>query len=88
MRKTFWLLVAAMTLSIGAQAQTILAGEPVIVYYSPKTNVVLDFTYVEEHREKGVYADYADLLPGIDEVVEDVKKGGFWQKLTSFFKKK
>lgn len=70
MKKTFWLLIAAMTLSVSAQAQTIREGEPAIVYYSPKTNVVLDFTYEEVKAEKGIFAAYANKLLGIDEVVD------------------
>lgn len=73
MKKTFWLLVAALTCTMGVPAQTIVEGEPVIVYYSPKTSVVLDFTYEEVTTEKGMYAEYADRLLGIDEVVEENK---------------
>ena len=73
MKKTFWLLVAAMAITICVNAQTIQEGEMAIVYYSPKTNVVLDFSYEEEIQTKGIYADWASKLLGINEVVKENK---------------
>ncbi len=73
MKKTFGLLVAALTLTTTLQAQTLQAGEPTIVYYSPKTTVVLDFSYMEEIHKQGIYAGYAEELLGIDEVVSENK---------------
>ncbi|MBR1878114.1 MAG: DUF4831 family protein [Paludibacteraceae bacterium] len=73
MKKTFALLVAALTLTTALQAQTLQAGEPAVVYYSPKTNIILDFSYTEEIHRQGVYAGYAEELLGIDDVVSENK---------------
>ena len=43
-------------------AQVLEAGETALVYYSPKTGIVLDFTYTVETFEPGIYAEYAELL--------------------------
>jgi len=73
MKKTLGLLVAAMTFTFTLQAQTLQEGEPAIVYYSPMTNVVLDFSYTKEIHKQGVYADYAEELLGIDNIVTENK---------------
>lgn len=72
MKKIFLVLLGAMMVCTGF-AQIVEKGEPAIVYYSPKTSVSLDFTYTIEKVEKGVFAEYAKSLLGIDDVVTEDK---------------
>ncbi len=66
-RKIALLFIAFSGLYI-AQAQHLQEGEPALVYYSPKTSIVLDFSYTEEVHETGPYAQYAYKLLGIKEI--------------------
>ena len=52
-------------------AQTIPQGEPSLVYFSPKNEVVLDFTIAVEKREVGPYAAFAEELMGVKDVVKE-----------------
>lgn len=47
--------------------------EPAIVYYSPKTTIVLDFTYTEEVQEVGQYALFAEQMLGVKDIVAENK---------------
>jgi len=47
--------------------------ESSIVYYSPKTTMVFDFTYQEKTYEKGPFAQYAEELLGIENAVTENK---------------
>ena len=54
------------------QATVIEENEPALVYYSPKTILVLDFTYTVEKQEPGPYAQFAaDMLGATDFVKEN-----------------
>jgi len=72
MKKVFLMLIGAVICS-AASAQIVEQGEAAAVYYSPKTAVVLDFTYTEEVQEKGVYAEFAEDLIGTKEAVTETK---------------
>ena len=68
MKKIFLLLVGAMTVS-AVSAQVLKEDESALVYYSPKTTITLEFSYTVEHFERGQYAEYADALLGISDIV-------------------
>ena len=68
MKKIFLLLVGAMTVS-AVSAQVLKEDESALVYYSPKTTIALEFSYTVEHFERGQYAEYADALLGISDIV-------------------
>lgn len=68
MKKIFLLLVGAMTVS-AVSAQVLEEQESALVYYSPKTTIALEFSYTVEHFERGQYAEYADALLGISDIV-------------------
>ena len=53
------------------KAQVLEEGEPSMVYYSPKTAVNLEFTYVVETQEPGIYAAYAEQCLGIANVIRE-----------------
>ena len=63
------MLLGAM-MSSALLAQGLHEGESALVYYSPKTTIVLDFQYSIEKQEKGLYADYAEELLGIKNAIE------------------
>lgn len=52
-------------------AQVLEQGESGLVYYSPKTALNLEFTYIVETRERGVFADFAQAMLGVKEVVTE-----------------
>ena len=56
-----------------AWAQIVTENEPAVVYYSPKNYVVVDFTYSVTTYEVGIYAQYAEELLGIRDVVLENK---------------
>lgn len=55
------------------QAQVVEQNEPALVYYSPKTTVTVDFTYVVEKQEPGIYAQYAEAMIGATDAVKENK---------------
>ena len=57
----------------GVKAQTPEESEPVMVYYSPKTSIVLDFTYTEQTETAGELAEFAEELLGISNAVTESK---------------
>ena len=72
MKKIFLVLIGAMM--IGAMsAQVVEQNEPALVYYSPKTAVTVDFTYIVEKQEPGIYAQYAEAMIGATEAVKENK---------------
>lgn len=73
MKKVFLLLVGAM-LGSAVYAQIVEEGEPAVVYYSPKTEIVVDFQYEVEEQEAGLYAEYAEQLLGAEKAVMETKK--------------
>ena len=70
MRRIFLMLFGAVIASVSS-AQVLKEGESALVYYSPKTIVVVDFTYTVEKAEQGEYADYADAMLGIEDAVKE-----------------
>ena len=64
------LLFGAM-MSSALMAQNVPQGESALVYYSPKTTIVLDFQFSIEKQEKGLYAAYAEELLGIKDAIEE-----------------
>ena len=52
-------------------AQILEEGEAALVYYSPKTAIQLDFTYLTETQERGIYAAYAEDMLGAEEYVKE-----------------
>ena len=55
------------------QAQVVEQNEPALVYYSPKTTVTVDFTYVVEKQEPGIYSQYAEAMIGVTDAVKENK---------------
>ncbi len=49
------------------------ADKSEMVYYSPKTSVRMDFTYLEEREEAGKFAEYAEKLLGIKDAIKEDK---------------
>ena len=70
MKKVF-LLVFGFLMVCAAKAQVVEEGEAALVYYSPKTAVVLDFTYTVETQVRGQFAQYAEDLLGATDVVKE-----------------
>lgn len=70
MKKLFLLLVGAMSIC-AVRAQVLNEGESALVYYSPKTALVLNFKYTVETQERGQFAEYAEELLGIKEFVTE-----------------
>ena len=73
MKKMSILLLGAMMMS-AVHAQVLEENESALVYYSPKTEITLEFIYLEEHFERGLYADYAEAMLGITDAVMETKK--------------
>lgn len=72
MKRLFLVLVGA-SLVCTMHAQVLEQDEPALVYFSPKNTVVLDFTYTIEKQERGIYADYAKKMLGIQDAVQETK---------------
>ena len=72
MKRLFVLLVGAISM-VSAHAQVLEQEEPAMVYYTPLTTVVLDFTYSVETREPGIYAQFAESMLGIRNAVDEKK---------------
>ena len=70
MKKIFLLLIGAMMIS-AVSAQVLEQGEAALVYYSPKTAFNMEFTYMVETQERGIYAAYAEDLLGVTDVVKE-----------------
>lgn len=70
MKRIFLLLIGAMMIS-AVSAQVLEQGEAALIYYSPKTSFNLEFTYMVETRERGIYAAYAEDLLGVTDVVKE-----------------
>lgn len=72
MKKIFLVLIGAMMVC-AMQAQVVEQNEPALVYYSPKTTVTVDFTYVVEKQEPGIYSQYAEAMIGVTDAVKENK---------------
>ena len=70
MKKLVVLLVGAVMAVSALNAQIVEEGESALVYYSPKTTITLDFTYVVETQEAGIFAAYAQSLLGAESFVK------------------
>ena len=55
------------------KAQIILEEEAALVYYSPKAEIDVEFTYTEETQEPGIYARYAADMLGAQDVITENK---------------
>ena len=73
MKKVFLLLIGASLMISAASAQIVSQDESALVYYSPQTAISLDFSYTVESYERGIYAQYAESLLGISDVVKQNK---------------
>jgi len=73
MKKRMLLLLGGAMIACLLQAQDIREGEPALIYYSPKTVVVVDFTYSMEKEEPGIYARYAEAMIGADNAVTEAR---------------
>ena len=49
------------------------ADQAIMVYYSPKTTICLDFTYTEKTETAGEFAEYAEELLGITDAIAESK---------------
>ena len=56
---------------ISANAQIVKEDEAALVYYSPKTIIILDFTYSIEKQEAGLFARYAEEMLGVKDVITE-----------------
>ena len=72
MKKVFLVLVGAMMMC-AMHAQVVEQGEPALVYYSPKTTVTVEFSYTVEKQEPCIYAQYAEAMLGLTNVVKENK---------------
>ena len=70
MKKLFLMLAGAMMIC-AAHAQVLEEGESALVYYSPKTALVLEFNYTVETQERGLFAEYAEEMLGVTDFVQE-----------------
>lgn len=70
MKRLFIVLAGAFWM-LGANAQIVKEDEAALVYYSPKTIIVLDFTYSIERQEAGMFAPYAEEMLGVKDVISE-----------------
>lgn len=70
MKRIFGMLVGAMMVTT-MYAQVVRQNEAALVYYSPKTEVNLDFMVEVEIQEAGPYAEYAEELLGVTDFVAE-----------------
>lgn len=68
--KRIILVLTGFFLVCASYAQTVEQGEPALVYYSPKTTVLLDFKYTIETLEPGLYAQYAEAMIGTKKCIK------------------
>lgn len=68
MKRIFLLLVGAI-MAGAISAQVLDENESALIYYSPKTALTLDFIYTVEQFERGQYAEYAEAMLGVSDVV-------------------
>jgi len=72
MKKLVILLLGAMIAGT-ASAQVVKEKEAALVYYSPKTEVTVDFSFSIEIEEAGPLAEYAEELLGTSDFVSENK---------------
>ena len=72
MKKIFLMLIGAMTIC-AVRAQVVEQGEPALVYYSPKTSLVLEFKYTVETEKPGIFAAYAESMIGAKNAIKETK---------------
>ena len=70
MKRFFGMLVGAMMVTTMG-AQVLQQNEAALVYYSPQTEVNLDFIVEVEIQEAGPYAEYAEELLGATDFVKE-----------------
>ncbi len=67
------ILLAAIALSIAANAQQIDKNESALVYYLPKTEVMLEVEYERVDAKVGMFYQYAQRYLGLDDIVKENK---------------
>jgi len=67
--KRIFVIFAAVLALCAVQAQVLEENESALVYYSPKTEIRLDFTYTVERFERGQYAEFAESMIGATDAV-------------------
>jgi hypothetical protein len=70
---TTTLMVLLTVLTTSFTDINLTANEPAMVYYSPKNSVVFNFTYTVETQEKGEYAQFAEDLLGLTDVLTETR---------------
>ena len=68
--KRFGLLLIGAFIWNAVSAQSLIQGEPALVYYSPMTLVNVEFTYSVETLEPGEFAAYAEQLLGMEDAIK------------------
>jgi uncharacterized protein YggU (UPF0235/DUF167 family) len=66
-------MLAGAIMICASYAQVVEKGEPVLVYYSPKTMINLEFHYTIETQEPGIYSEYAEDMLGLTDYVTETK---------------
>ncbi|MCQ2346479.1 MAG: DUF4831 family protein [Paludibacteraceae bacterium] len=61
-------------LALTAQAQLVEENELAVVYYMPKTQVLLDINYMEETYEPGPFYMFAEEFLGASDFIEEAQK--------------
>lgn len=72
MKRLFLVLIGA-SMICAVFAQTVTEGESALVYYSPKTSVNVEFVYSVVTEEKGIFADYALGMLGINDAIQETR---------------
>lgn len=73
MKKTLF-LSALCALTFTAQAQLVQKNELAVVYYMPKTQVMIDINYVEETMKPGPFYMFAEEMLGATDIIEQAGK--------------
>ena len=73
MKKTIMILAAALMAGGQATAQMVQENEAVVVYYMPKTELVMTLDYDVITETPGVFYQYAQRYLGAEEVITDAK---------------
>ena len=73
MKKTIMILAAMLMAGGQATAQVVQENEAVVVYYMPKTELVMTLDYNVITETPGVFYQYAQRYLGAEEVITDAK---------------
>jgi hypothetical protein len=78
--KTFMMLLLTVA-TFQVNDNYVDADKSVMVYYSPKNSVRLDFVYTEKTQEAGEFAAYAEELLGITDAIKESKTTYTFQRV-------